>query len=75
MIFFFSFLECQGKQQKESSANNAVATINSENRADELLDGHVREVTAQKGGTAVLPCKVVDAGGGIVSEKIFYFKI
>lgn len=55
--------ECQGKQQKESSANNAVATINS----DEILVGSIKEVTAQKGGTAALPCKVMDSGGGIVT--------
>lgn len=67
----FAFAESQAKQEREPSANNAVEAINAGggvDRTDEApLAGPIKEVTAQTGGTANLPCKFADAGGAIVS--------
>ncbi|KAK0163115.1 hypothetical protein PV327_006823 [Microctonus hyperodae] len=65
----------QQQPQRESSINNnAIVPIDSfVNReiaggdGDEELVTPSTEVTAQKGGTATLPCKFTEPGAGIVS--------
>lgn len=41
-----------------------------EDKNEESLTGSIKEVLAQKGGTAVLPCKLTDPSAGIVSIVI-----
>lgn len=81
-IIFFISTEGKARQQqqpqRESSINNnAIVPIDSfVNReiaggdggiGDEELVIPSTEVTAQKGGTATLPCKFTEPGAGIVS--------
>lgn len=41
--------------------------MTTEDKNEESLIGLIKEVLAQKGGTAVLPCKLTDPSAGIVS--------
>lgn len=70
------------QQQKKTSGDNAIAHTDDNNKlADEELGARARQVVAQKGGTATLPCKFSEPGAGIVSittfskifDNIFYF--
>lgn len=69
-----SFSESFAKQEKEQSSNNAVVLVegtnargNEDGNEEVALTGPVKEVTAQTGGNANLPCKFADAGGATVS--------
>ncbi|XP_034951486.1 neural cell adhesion molecule 2-like [Chelonus insularis] len=62
------FIETQAKQHETNDDNALIPVENEEKIGEETLGGDsVREVVAQKGGTATLPCKVTDPVGGIVS--------
>ena len=51
--------------------NNVALT--KEDKIEDSLSGPVREVLAQKGGTAILPCKLTDLGAATVSRITFMF--
>ncbi|XP_008558140.1 neural cell adhesion molecule 2 [Microplitis demolitor] len=56
------------QQQKKTSGDNAIAHTDDNNKlADEELGARARQVVAQKGGTATLPCKFSEPGAGIVT--------
>lgn len=40
-------------------------------RLEHDIPGMVKDVLAQKGGTATLPCKVRNTGAGIVSFQLY----
>lgn len=63
--FELYFMGSEARHQKESSANNVDLTT--EDKNEESLIGLIKEVLAQKGGTAVLPCKLTDPSAGIVT--------
>lgn len=44
--------------------------LTKEDKNEDTLPGPIKEVLAQTGGTAVLPCKLTDPGAGIVSKII-----
>ncbi|XP_018343220.1 PREDICTED: limbic system-associated membrane protein-like [Trachymyrmex septentrionalis] len=58
----------QAKHQQNSSANNAIASLNApEGKNEDVLEGPIGEVLAQSGTTAVLPCKITDPGAGTIT--------
>ncbi|XP_015593613.1 neural cell adhesion molecule 2 [Cephus cinctus] len=62
------FTESQARHQQDSSSNNLPAPANEPNEEnEELLDGPIREVLAQTGGTATLPCKLSDPGAAPIT--------
>lgn len=67
---FSSFSEIQAKQ--DSSANSIINSGDKKGgfRGVEDVPGVVKDELAQKGGTAMLPCKLSDPNAGIVSTTI-----
>ncbi|KYN19173.1 Obscurin [Trachymyrmex cornetzi] len=62
------FAVSQAKHQQNSSANNAIASLNApEGKNEDVLEGPIGEVLAQSGTTAVLPCKITDPGAGTIT--------
>ncbi|XP_046749588.1 neural cell adhesion molecule 1-A-like isoform X2 [Diprion similis] len=62
------FAEGDAKHQQNSASNNLPAPLNGpSSKNGEIPDGPIREVLAQTGGTATLPCKLTDPGAGIVT--------
>ena len=55
----------QAKQ--DTNANSVMTVENKESRAEQNFLEPAKDVLAQKGGTATLPCKLTDPGAGIVS--------
>jgi len=67
------FSVSQAKHQQNSSANNAIVSLNvPEGKNEDVLEGPIGEVLAQSGSTAVLPCKITDPGAGTVSISYIY---
>ena len=70
-IFWIEFLFAEIQARQDSSANTVeLAKQKIGYKGQEDVPGMVKDVLAQKGGTAYLPCKL-DTGAGIVS---FYQK-
>ncbi|EFN74009.1 hypothetical protein EAG_14593 [Camponotus floridanus] len=64
------FTVSQAKHQQNSSANNAIVSLNvPEGKNEDALEGPIGEVLAQSGSTAVLPCKITDPGAGTASKS------
>ncbi|KAK2585652.1 hypothetical protein KPH14_010272 [Odynerus spinipes] len=62
------FIESHAKHQQESSAKNVVEPLNGpEGKGEEVLEGPISEVVAQKGSMAILPCKITDPGAGMIT--------
>ncbi|XP_012264064.1 neural cell adhesion molecule 2-like [Athalia rosae] len=60
--------EGDARHQQDSSANNLPVELNGpDGKNEEVLDGPIKEVLAQTGGTATLPCRLTDPGAGIVT--------
>lgn len=69
-IFFqiqLHFNVSQAELQRASSANEVVPLKSSEDKSDDVIEGPVREVLAQSGSTANLPCKITDPGAGTIT--------
>ncbi|KAG9431151.1 zwei Ig domain protein zig-8 isoform X1 [Apis mellifera carnica] len=58
----------QAEHQQSSSANNEVAKSSAgEDKGEDVIEGPIREVLAQSGSTANLPCKITEPGAGTVN--------
>ncbi|XP_046430815.1 limbic system-associated membrane protein isoform X2 [Neodiprion pinetum] len=62
------FAEGDARHQQNSISNNLPSPLNGPSgKNEEIPDGPIREVLAQTGSTATLPCKLTDPGAGIVT--------
>ncbi|XP_017881740.1 protein borderless-like [Ceratina calcarata] len=64
------FTGSQAEHQQSSSAENEVVPLKaSDDRSEDAaaIKGPVREVLAQSGSTAILPCKITDPGAGTIT--------
>ncbi|XP_016921516.2 zwei Ig domain protein zig-8 [Apis cerana] len=58
----------QAEHQQSSSANNEVAKSSAgEDKGEDVIEGPIREVLAQSGSTANLPCKITEPGAGTIT--------
>ncbi|XP_043251464.1 igLON family member 5-like [Colletes gigas] len=62
------FTGSQAEHQRSLSANNKVVPVKgSEDKSDDVIEGPIKEVLAQSGSTANLPCKITDPGAGTIT--------
>ncbi|XP_017756906.1 PREDICTED: neural cell adhesion molecule 2-like [Eufriesea mexicana] len=62
------FIGSQAEHRGSSSANNEVAPLkSSEDKSEDVIEGPIREVLAQSGSIANLPCKVTEPGAGTIT--------
>ncbi|XP_043789330.1 zwei Ig domain protein zig-8-like isoform X2 [Apis laboriosa] len=58
----------QAERQQSSSANNEVTESSAgEDKGEDVIEGPIREVLAQSGSTANLPCKITEPGAGTIT--------
>ncbi|XP_006607673.1 zwei Ig domain protein zig-8-like [Apis dorsata] len=58
----------QAEHQQSSSANNEVTESSAgEDKGEDVIEGPIREVLAQSGSTANLPCKITEPGAGTIT--------
>ncbi|OXU28185.1 hypothetical protein TSAR_002983 [Trichomalopsis sarcophagae] len=60
-------IRSQGSHAKQNSNGNSVVTVDEKGFREQDIPGMVKDAQAQRGGTATLPCKLIDNGAGIVS--------
>ncbi|XP_076763461.1 opioid-binding protein/cell adhesion molecule [Xylocopa sonorina] len=56
----------QAEQQRSQGDENEVVKA-SEEKGDDVIEGPIREVLAQSGSAANLPCKITDPGAGTIT--------
>ncbi|XP_031779737.1 neural cell adhesion molecule 2 [Nasonia vitripennis] len=56
-----------GSHAKQNSNGNSVVTVDEKGFREQDIPGMVKDAQAQRGGTATLPCKLIDNGAGIVT--------
>ncbi|XP_017799604.1 PREDICTED: neural cell adhesion molecule 2-like [Habropoda laboriosa] len=62
------FIGSQAEHQRSLSAGNEVVPLKGpEDKGEDVIEGPIREVLAQSGSTANLPCKITDAGAGTIT--------
>ncbi|XP_076682738.1 igLON family member 5 [Andrena cerasifolii] len=58
----------QAEHQRSSSTDNEVAPLKgTEDKSEDVIKGPIREVLAQSGSNANLPCKITDPGAGTIT--------
>ncbi|KZC13450.1 Neural cell adhesion molecule 2 [Dufourea novaeangliae] len=68
MVSIFLSAGNQAERQRSSDTNNEVVSLKgSDDKGDDAIEGPVREVLAQSGSAATLPCKTEDPGAGTIT--------
>lgn len=58
----------RAEQQQSLRVSNELVSLNSsEDKSEDVVEGPIREVLAQSGSTANLPCKITEPGAGTVN--------
>ncbi|XP_076238512.1 neural cell adhesion molecule 2 [Calliopsis andreniformis] len=58
----------QAEYQRSSSSENEVVPLKgTDDKVEDVIEGPIREVLAQSGSTATLPCKITDPGAGTIT--------
>lgn len=58
----------RAEQQQSLRVSNELVSLNSsEDESEDVVEGPIREVLAQSGSTANLPCKITEPGAGTVN--------
>lgn len=58
----------QAEHQRASSSENEVSPLKGTvDKVEDVIEGPIREVLAQSGSTAKLPCKITDPGAGTIT--------
>ncbi|KAG7197224.1 hypothetical protein KM043_018351 [Ampulex compressa] len=60
------FIVSQAEQQRAPSGNHQVVALNSAESGDDVPEGPFKDILAQRGSTAILPCKITDPGAGTI---------
>ncbi|CAB0040120.1 unnamed protein product [Trichogramma brassicae] len=71
LIYTVNYIVVVKSQAKQDSLANSIDNIEEKGlKLEPEFTGMAKDALAQKGGTAMLPCKVTDPGAGIVSAYL-----